>query len=323
MFNMCSATVSRPVNLFRIFPSGVLLFLMTLSPAIYGFQKDKNIRKGVPKAGEDSESSTSKESSHFATFAGTAVHYESYGTGRNALVFIHPWGGNVSFWRFQVPAFEGKIRVILVDLPGHGQSDKPLIAYTQELFASSVHAVLLDAGVRRAVFIGNSMGGLVARQFYRMYPKMTNALVIVDMPLRPFDFQAFLEKQVAPMRGPDYKEVVRNMFDRLFIPETPSSLREEITTNVLSTPQNVMVSSQEQMADPKIWGQDPINVPVLGIYSKQPYIDSNNERFMRAFIPNLDYQAWDGVGHFIMLEKPERFNEALTAFLGKNRFLKH
>ena len=44
---------------------------------------------------------------------------------------------------------------------------------------------------------------------------------------------------------------------------------------------------------------------------------------MRSLIPNLDYQAWDGVGHFIMLEAPERFNAALMEFLVKNRFLRN
>jgi pimeloyl-ACP methyl ester carboxylesterase len=305
------------------FPVFAFLFLTTSLWGVGWAQQVKDAKQTPPNAGGDSAGPATRGPSHFATFAGTAVHYESYGTGRDALVFIHPWGGNVSFWRFQVPAFEGKTRVILVDLPGQGQSDKPLIAYTQQLYASAVHAVLQHAGVRRAVLIGNSMGGLVARQFYRMYPKMTNALVIVDMPLRPFDFEEFLEKQVTPMRGPNYKEVVRKMFDPLFVPQSPAALREEILVKILSTPQNVLVSSQEQMADPKIWSQDPIKVPVLGIYSKQPYIESTNERFMRNFIPDLDYQAWDGVGHFIMLEMPERFNEALAAFLVKNKFLKN
>lgn len=313
----------RPFDLFGLLLWCVLLLLMMSARGILQAEQDKIIKNEAAIAKKNSKDSTTEEFSHFATFAGTAVHYESYGTGREALVFIHPWGGDVSFWRFQVPAFEGKIRVLLIDLPGHGRSDKPLIAYTQELFASSVRAVLRDAGVRRAILVGNSMGGLVTRQFYRMYPKMTKALVIVDMPLRPFDSKEFLEKQVAPMRGPEYKEHVRQGFGILFTPQTPPSLREEILTKILNTPQNVLVSSQEQMVDPKVWRQESISVPVLGIYSKQPYIPSDNEHFLRSFIPHLDYQAWDGVGHFIMLEAPERFNEALGAFLVKNRFLKN
>jgi pimeloyl-ACP methyl ester carboxylesterase len=322
MFTLYGTTIG-PFSHSGLLKWCVLLLLVMSGSGLLPADQSKTIKVEPPEAEKTSKDSTTKEVSHFATFAGTAVHYESYGSGREALVFIHPWGGDVSFWRFQVPAFEGKTRVILIDLPGHGRSDKPLIAYTQELFASSVRAVLRDAGVHGAVLVGNSMGGLVARQFYRMYPKMTKALVIVDMPFRPFDPKEFLEKQVAPMRGPDYKEHVRQGFEVLFTPQTPASLREEILAKILNTPQNVLVSSQEQMVDPKIWRQDPISVPVLGIFSTRPYIPPDNERFMQSIIPHLDYQAWDGVGHFIMLEAPDRFNEALKAFLVKNGFLRN
>jgi pimeloyl-ACP methyl ester carboxylesterase len=38
--------------------------------------------------------------------------------------------------------------------------------------------------------------------------------------------------------------------------------------------------------------------------------------------PNLDFQMWEGVGHFLMMEKPKEFNEAVIAFLDKNKLLK-
>ncbi len=48
--------------------------------------------------------------------------------------------------------------MITVDLPGHGESDKPQIAYTMDLFARAVEAVMRDAGVDQAVLVGHSMG---------------------------------------------------------------------------------------------------------------------------------------------------------------------
>jgi pimeloyl-ACP methyl ester carboxylesterase len=76
--------------------------------------------------------------------------------------------------------------VIALDLPGHGQSDKPQIAYTMDLFANAIDAVMRDAKVERAVLVGHSMGTPVARQFYRKYPQKTLAIVIVDGGLRLF-----------------------------------------------------------------------------------------------------------------------------------------
>ena len=77
----------------------------------------------------------------------------------------------------------------------------------------------------------------------------------------------------------------------------------------------------EGMADASIWGEDKINVPVLAIMAKNPFYPPNVEQSYRNIAPNLDFQMWDRVGHFIMMEKPKEFNEAVLAFLNKNKLL--
>src|SRR5436190_19241923 len=134
-----------------------------------------------------------------ASYEGSRVHYESYGTGKDAVVFIHGWTCDLTFWRGQAPVYE-KHRALLVDLPGHGQSEKPDVAYTQERFARSIEAVMRDAGVERAVLVGHSMGGPVALTFLRLFPAKTKALVMVDafVPKAPKD-DAERAKQKAQM----------------------------------------------------------------------------------------------------------------------------
>src|SRR6266446_3483800 len=144
--------------------------------------------------------------SRYAKLDGQRVHYENQGKGHEALVFVHGWTCNLSFWSRQVPAFEGRERVILIDLPGHGLSDKPQVNYTMDLFARAVDAVLRDAGIDRAVLVGHSMGTPVIREFYRKYPQKTLGLVIVDGPLAPFGDKKMMEQFLAPLRGPNYKE---------------------------------------------------------------------------------------------------------------------
>src|SRR5689334_9550758 len=58
------------------------------------------------------------------TYDGSRVHYESYGKGREAVVFIHGWTCDLTFWRGQAPVYE-KRRALLVDLPGHGRATSP------------------------------------------------------------------------------------------------------------------------------------------------------------------------------------------------------
>ena len=124
--------------------------------------------------------------SQYAKLDGARIHYKSYGKGPAALVLVHGWTCNLDNWRDQIPDLSKRNRVIALDLPGHGQSDKPQMAYTMDLFANAIDAVMRDAKVERAVIAGHSMGTPVARQFYRKYPQKTLAIIIVDGGLRPF-----------------------------------------------------------------------------------------------------------------------------------------
>src|SRR5260370_12552881 len=129
---------------------------------------------------EDKPNALDKAASQFAKFDDIKVHYKSLGTGDTALVFVHGWTCNMNFWRYQVPAFDGKIRMILIDFPGHGESDKPKVSYTQEFLAKSVEAVLKETGVEKAVLAGHSMRPPVIRTFSQLYPKNTAGLIVVD-----------------------------------------------------------------------------------------------------------------------------------------------
>lgn len=264
----------------------------------------------------------SKGESRFTALDGARIHYKSYGKGREALVLIHGWSCNLDYWRDSIPAFAKRNRVIAIDLPGHGQSDKPQIAYSMDLFARAVDAVMRDAKVERAVLVGHSMGTPVARQFYRKYPQKTLGIVIVDGALRPFGDKKMMEGFIAGFRGPNYQEFGKQMFAAMAGPNLSAQIKERIQVSFLNTPQHVLVSAMEGMADDSIWGDDKINVPVLAIMAKSPFYPANMEQTYRSTAPNLEFQMWEGVGHFLMMEKPNEFNEAVIAFLNKNKLLK-
>ena len=255
--------------------------------------------------------------------AGAArIHYKSYGKGGEALVLIHGWSCNLDYWRDSISDFAKRNRVIAIDLPGHGQSDKPDVAYSMDLFARAVDAVMRDAKVEHAVLVGHSMGTPVARQFYRKYPQKTLGIVVVDGALRPFADKKTMEGFIASFRGPNYKESGRQMFAMMAGPGLTNEHKERIQASFLNTPQHVLVSAMEGMADDSIWGQDQIKVPVLAILAKSPFYPADIEQLYRNTAPDLTYQMWDGVGHFVMMEKPKEFNEAVIAFLDNKKLLK-
>lgn len=257
-----------------------------------------------------------------ASLDGARIHYQSYGKGSEALVLIHGWTCNLDNWRDQIPELSKRSRVIAIDLPGHGQSDKPQLRYTMDLFARAVDAVMRDAGVKRAVLVGHSMGTPVARQFYRKYPKKTLAIVIVDGALRPFGDKKLMDGFIASFRGPNYKEAGAQMFAGMAGPSVAPEIKERLQASFLNTPQYVLVSAMEGMADESIWGPDKINVPVLAVLAKTPFWPADTEQYYRGIAPKLEFQMWEGVGHFLMMERPKDFNQAVIKFLNKNALLK-
>ena len=304
-------TLGRGFPLQRLLVFAVtLVFALALAPSA---RPDLNSTKD--------EKSVNAES-RFTKLDGERIHYVNYGKGNEALVLIHGWTCNLDNWRDQFPDFAKRSRVIAIDLPGHGQSDKPQITYSMDLFARAVEAVLRDAKVKRAVLVGHSMGTPVARQFYRKYPEKTLAIVIVDGSLRPFGDKTLLDRLIAGFRGPNYKESLSQMFAGMMGPNLSAEAQERIKASTLNTPQHVLVSAMEGMVDASIWGEDKINVPVLAIMAKNPFYPPNVEQSFRGIAPNMEFQMWDGVGHFIMMEKPKEFNAAVLAFLDKNKLLK-
>src|SRR5688572_10156661 len=236
-------------------------------------------------------------SSQFATYDGNRVRYESVGSGREAIVLVHGWSGATSVWRFQVPELAKRARVIALDLPGHGASDKPETAYSMDFFAGAVEAVMLDAGVDRAVLVGHSMGTPIIRRFLHHYPDKTLALVAVDGALQNL-YSGMLDPLIAQLRQPGYKDLAGKFIASMF--PNPGT---------------------EALRDPEIWKDDPIGAPLLVLNAKSPYWTPEYVAYVRKLAPQVDYRVIEGPGHFLMLEKPQEFNAALLDFLARQKLL--
>jgi pimeloyl-ACP methyl ester carboxylesterase len=257
--------------------------------------------------------------SHFARFGTNKVHYVVAGKGKHTLVFVHGWSCNAGFWREQVPAFVDHARVILVDLPGHGESDKPEADYTVDYFASAVLAVMRDAHVDKATLIGHSMGTPVICRVYAQAPEKVAAIVSVDGLLRRPKISAEQRQQfVAPFRTPGYRDATIQFIGAMFPNPGTEGLRERVLSEMLQTPQHVMRSSMEHMfsADEPAWDLPPgVKIPVLVLNARSPMWTPEYADYARSLSPKTDYRVIEGAGHFIAQEKPAEFNAALTEML--------
>ena len=185
-------TIRHQHRFFSLALTIVFMLGLVLSHDIWG---------GTSTSAKTNDEKGETAESRFTTLDGARIHYVNYGKGSEALVLIHGWTCNIDNWRDNMPEFAKRNRVIAIDLPGHGLSDKPQVNYSMDYFARAVEAVMRDAKVKRAVLVGHSMGTPVARQFYRKYPEKTLAGVIVDGSLRPFGDKAMMDRLVREYRA--------------------------------------------------------------------------------------------------------------------------
>lgn len=265
-----------------------------------------------------------KPEDKYAKLDSMKVHYQNYGKGDTALVFVHGWTCNLTFWKANIPAFTDQTRVIAVDLPGHGQSEKPELAYTMKLYAQAVEAVLRDAKVSKATLIGHSMGAPVLWQFYKNFPEKTRALVIVDGGLKAMGTRESMKAFLDPLRLPTYRASAEKSVEFLTQGMKDPKVRAEVKTAMVNAPQHTMISAFEGMLDPTIFPTktDKITVPTLALMATSGNWNSEYETYVRELAPGVEYQKWDGVSHFLMMDEPQKFNDAVQAFLTKNKLIK-
>ena len=122
-------------------------------------------------------------------------------------------------------------------------------------------------------------------------------------------------------RSPGYKEAGAQMFTQM-MGTLPAAEQERVKSSFANTPQHVLVSAMESMNNDALYGPDKINVLVFAVIAKSPFWPADTEQFLRGLAPDLELQWWEGVGHFLMMEKPKQFNDAVIAFLNKKNLLK-
>jgi pimeloyl-ACP methyl ester carboxylesterase len=248
------------------------------------------------------------------------IRYKETGNpkAKNAIVFVHCWTCNETFWKdnfFEFPEY----RAVTLDLPGHGLSDKPKLDYTMEYFARAVDAVMKHAGVEKAVLVGHSMGTPVIRKFYELYPDKTLALVVVDGALLPMGPRDQVEKFFEPLFK-DYKTGAPTFIDGMLQTAHPE-VKPFVRSSMLATPDYVAQSAMKEMLADAYAPHAKINVPVLATMAPSPYWPKDLEAQYRNAAPNLDFRMFDGVSHFLQLERPKEFNDSVRAFVVKNKLL--
>jgi len=241
------------------------------------------------------------------------------------LIFVHGWTCDSSSWRGQAGPLSAEYRVVTLDLPGHGQSESPQDGkFSMDLFARAVEAVRAEVGADRVVLIGHSMGVPVIRQYATLYPQHVAGLVPVDGPISMAVFAAMLgapSGELPPfptVGGPDGLQARENMIRGMFTAETPVALQDQILAMMLKAPEATAVGAMAAMADPGLWKDSPIPVPILAVYAGTAQVP--DPAAITSFAPGYEATQIAGTGHFLMMEKPDEFNRIVAEFLDEIEF---
>ena len=245
---------------------------------------------------------------------GVSIHYSSRGSGSPALLFVHGWCCDETYWEPQVRHFAERHRVVSIDLAGHGESGTDRKNWSVNAFGEDVAAVVKELSLDRVILVGHSMGGPVIVEAARLMPERVIGLVGVDtfQDLDRKQTRAPLDERLSRFRNSFVEashEVVKSMFAEKSDPE----LAARIVADMSSSPSHVGIGAIEAMGDyDAAKAMESIQVPIRCVCSDyQPFdteaADQHSSSFKVTFM--------SGVGHFVMLEDPATFNRLLEEII--------
>jgi 3-oxoadipate enol-lactonase len=254
---------------------------------------------------------------------GIDIYYEIHGEGE-PVIFGNGIFSNTLGWVNQLPVFSKEYQVILYDMRGQGQSEKPKSPYSFEIHAEDQKMLLDDLGFSKVHHVGISYGAELGLVFALKYPEMLKSLVVcsavshIGTLLRnmcelwryaclladpdmfyhatvPLNFgETFLREQTAILDAAkeryanlDYPALVRLLDAFLMLDVTDQLHKIKVSTCVIA-------------------GEDDILKPAY------PYSNLIHEK-----IPTSEMVIVRGSGHAITFEKPEEFNSIVLGFLRK------
>jgi pimeloyl-ACP methyl ester carboxylesterase len=237
----------------------------------------------------------------YAPVNGIQLWYAEYGSGP-PLILLHGGLGNSNYWGNQVPAFARHYRVITIDSRGHGRSTRDAQAYSYDLMASDVLALMDQLHIQKAAIVGWSDGGIIGLDIAIHHPERLVKLFAFGANADPSGLREDLGTNKTFNRfiaraGGDYRKLSK----------TPNDY-------------DAFVGAIQKM-----WDTEPnwtaadlasIRVPVAiadGQYDEA--IKRAHTEYMAREIPGAKLIILPNVSHFAMLQNPALFNRAVLEFL--------
>ena len=261
------------------------------------------------------------KSAFFKTSDGISIHYLEAGSGK-PIVFIPGWTMPAWIWQKQIDEFSKKYHVVAVDPRSQGESDKPSYGHLPETRARDYKELVDQLGLKHPVLIGWSMGcGELIKYVEQFGTGNVGGIVLVDGYLtdKPSDLFVPLSAWMNQLQTDRQKQTegfVRSMYKK---PQTEEYLKRVIDASA-QTPADTaalliynMIAVKDFLPGLNILGDAKSTTPVLFAY--QPETQQTADYLKMKLGDKLRLEIFEGDGHALFVDDPEKFNHVLESFL--------
>lgn len=111
------------------------------------------------------------------------IHYEMYGEDKKGtIVYLHGWGQNIEMMKPIADPFQNEYQILIIDLPGFGQSEKPDFVWKISDYVEMLHELLQKLKIKKIMLVGHSFGGKISLLYASKYK--IEKLVVLAGPFR-------------------------------------------------------------------------------------------------------------------------------------------
>ena len=259
----------------------------------------------------------------FHTIGKRRLRYDLVGDGPRTVCFVHALAADSGMWAEQVPAVLARgLRVLRVDLRGHGGSDPTPGDYTLTELASDVAALIDALGGGRMDFVGLSVGGMIGEALAILFGAKVSSLMLCEAPPAALTNarEIWAPRMTAARAARSLEPIADATMDRWLTPafraRNPKRW-QQIRDTVAATTVEGYCGTVAALSNFDFTAElQRLRVPALVLYSEADKASSHeeNER-LAALIPGGRFVAFSGARHLPNIEDPVRFNAILLDWL--------
>ena len=251
----------------------------------------------------------------------TPMHIADSERGERCVVLLHGYLESMLVWDEFVDLLKDKVRVVTLDLPGHGVSMVDREVHTMEYLADCVANAMEALGIKRYSVVGHSMGGYVALAMVKKYAANIESIVLLSSTTSA-DSQEKCDRrrrEIELIKAGKKNTLARLVPHAGFAPENVkrlSSYIEDIGEMILLTEDDGVIAILAGMIERKSRGEmlRDSGVPHMFIFGRHDYyipVEVADE--MIAADPNAEVVWLEHSGHMGFYEEPELCAEAILS----------